>query len=639
MPVATDGVDSLAQRSTSVVVERDVMVPMRDGTRLAADVYRPALAGTAVSHPSPVLLLRTPYDKEHRAEVYAWPRQFARHGYVVVVQDCRGCFRSEGEVGFLWPEADDGFDTVAWIQAQPWCDGAVGTWGCSWESWTQTALAAAGASGVGAMIPTQSGASAHASSVRHGGALELRWIAWAFWHAATNVRGEPTRDATVEAALNSGAARFSEWLARWPMRPGTTQLAVVPPYERWALELLTHADYDERWEHPSVNPLAHLDEFTDAPTLLVGGWYDSYARSTFDLFEALAAAKRGPVKLLMGPWSHGLTAVGEPYAGDVWFGPDAMLDFAAVHLQWFDRWLRGVDNGVEREAPVRIFVMGGGPGTRGPGGRLYHGGRWRDEQTWPLARTRFTPYYLYEDGGLRADPPSAPESSTTFAFDPSRPVPTVGGQSSSFADLLPPPARVARASAADADVRLSEIVSGGGFDQRETPSLFGCEPPFLPLASRPDVLVFQTQPLEEEMEVTGPVAVHLWVASSAIDTDVTAKLIDVYPRSEAYPDGYALNLTDSILRLRYRDGSPTPSFLTPGAVVRVTITLYPTSNLFAIGHRIRLDVSSSNFPRFDVNPNTGDPLGTERHRAIAENTIFHDAARPSHVVLPVIPLG
>lgn len=185
--------------------------------------------------------------------------------------------------------------------------------------------------------------------------------------------------------------------------------------------------------------------------------------------------------------------------------------------------------------------------------------------------------------------------------------------------------------------RMRDIMAPGGYNQVEVTQFWGCTPPYLPLGSRPDVLVFQTRPLARDMEVTGPVDVRLWVASSAPDTDFTAKLIDVYPPSRWYPSGYALNITDSILRLRYRGGGDTAKAYTPGEVVEITITLYPTSNLFCAGHRLRLDISSSNFPRFDVNPNTGDPPGMERRRSGADNTLFHHAQRPSHVVLPVIP--
>jgi uncharacterized protein len=622
-----------------LVVERDLMVAMRDGVLLATDVYRPARDGAAIEGAGPVLLLRTPYDKRDKADALQWAHWFARRGYTTVVQDCRGCFGSEGDVGFLFPEADDGQDTVAWVRRQPWCDGRVGTWGTSWSSWAQTAMAAVGTEGLAAMVPNMSGFNAHSSSVRQGGAMELRFIAWAFWHAACNTQAQLKREPHVDAALNQGAARFRDWLTRWPIRRGATELALVPAYEEWAFELLTHADYDDWWRHPSVNPSAHLERFTDAPTLLVGGWYDSYARASFELFEALGAAKQGPIKLIVGPWVHGQTTVEQPFAGDVWFGHDAALDFAEVHLRWFDRWLKDEPNGAEDDAPLRIFVMGGGSGERGPEGRLRHGGQWRDEHEWPLARAVPTPFFLHGDGSLRREAPTAAEDATSFDFDPSNPVPTIGGSLSSLSEMRPLPPGVTSAQFSTMSERYVDIAVAGGFDQCEAEGFFGCDPPYLPLASRPDVLVFQTPPLERDVEVTGPLEVRLWVTSSAPDTDITAKLIDVYPPSPWYPRGYALNLTDSIVRLRYRDDPAQARPLAPGEVVEVTITLYPTSNLFVAGHRIRLDVSSSNFPRFDVNPNTGEPIGRERGRAVARNTVFHDAARRSRIVLPLVPLG
>lgn len=621
---------------TDVVVDRDVMVAMRDGVRLATDVYRPAPRPERSAAPLPVVLSRTPYDKTEADDGAGWARRFAREGYVAVVQDCRGCFRSEGEVDFLFPEADDGYDTVAWIRRQPWCDGRVGTLGTSWSGWAQTALAAAGAEGVAAMVPVMSGADGRTSSIRHGGAMELRWLAWAFWHSAANTQAELVARPWVTSALTGGPP-FGELLRRWPPRPGTTQLGdAAPAYERWALELLAHGDDDEYWRHPSVAPVAHLDTFTDAPTLLVGGWYDSYTRGTLELYQALSATKRGPVKVVVGPWTHG--QLEQPFAGDVWFGADAVFDGDAVHRRWFDRWLRDLPNGADDDSPVRIFVMGGGSGRPGPGGRLHHGGRWREEASWPLARTRYTPFHLHADGSLDRRAPDLPEASTTFRFDPSEPVPTIGGNVSSLAEIVPPPAGV-DPRLVPADDRNRDLVPPGGFDQMERADVFGCSPPYLPLATRADVLVFRTAPLEEALEVTGPVEVTLWVATTALDTDITAKLIDVYPPSPWYPRGYALNLTDSIVRLRYRNDARAPVETTPGEVVEVLVTLYPTSNVFAAGHRIRLDISSSNFPRFDVNPNTGEPLGRERGRVIAKTTVFHDSARPSRIVLPVVPTG
>jgi len=286
---------------------------------------------------------------------------------------------------------------------------------------------------------------------------------------------------------------------------------------------------------------------------------------------------------------------------------------------------------------VEIFIMGGGGGERTSAGRLFHGGRWRNEKEWPLARTEYTPFYLQSDG-LSPEKPEGADSSTTYRFDPSNPVPSLGGSVSALCDLLPSPAGVTDPAFTPRGGRIETLLKPGGYNQVEGPQYWGCTPPYLPLGSRPDVLVFETDPLERDMEVTGPIEVFLWVTSSAVDTDFTAKLIDVYPPSSWYPFGYSLNLTDSIMRLRFRNGyEHGEELLTPGDRVQVQITLYPTSNLFVAGHRIRLDVSSSNFPRFDVNPNTGDAIGTERRRQGADNTVFHCASYPSHIVLPIVP--
>jgi hypothetical protein len=280
--------------------------------------------------------------------------------------------------------------------------------------------------------------------------------------------------------------------------------------------------------------------------------------------------------------------------------------------------------------------MGGGAGNRTPTGRLNHGGRWRDEQEWPLARTDYQQYYLTADGSLQSEPPDVAASSTTYQFNPVDPVPSIGGNVSSLSDVRPLGLQLSSADYGAFGQRRHDLMVAGGFDQRERADLFGCKPPYLPLSSRADVLTFETPPLAAATEVTGPIVVALWVTSTAADTDFTAKLIDVYPPSPWYPNGYALNLTDSILRLRYREGNTEVPYQ-PGDIVKVEIELYPTSNLFAAGHRIRIDISSSNFPRFDVNPNTGDPLWRERRRRSCENTVFHDASHPSQVVLPVIP--
>ena len=250
-----------------VHLTENMPVPMRDGARMATDVYRPAHDGRPLTDRRPALLHRTPYNKTETEATSGQCRFFASRGYVVVNQDCRGCFGSEGDVNFLIPEAEDGVDTLAWIRKQEWCDGTVGAFGTSWSGWTQTAMAALGPEGLAAMVPNMSGADGHESSVRHGGALELRFLAWAFWHSAYNTQAALTAPPHVTPGLNLGAPRFSDWLERMPIRPGQTQLALVPPYEKWALEILTRADYDDYWKHPSVNPRAHWDRFPDMPIL------------------------------------------------------------------------------------------------------------------------------------------------------------------------------------------------------------------------------------------------------------------------------------------------------------------------------------------------------------------------------------
>ena len=619
-------------------VQENVMVPMRDGVELATDIYLPSQNGKPLTEKLPTLLYRTPYDKTTSERATSDGEWFARRGYVVVMQDCRGCFKSEGNVNFLLPEAEDGYDTMQWIARQSWSNGKTGTWGTSWCGWTQTAAAALGPEQLAVMIPNMSGSNAHSSTVRHGGAMELRFIAWAFWHSAGNTQAELKSDPHIDTALNFGANTFSDWLQRMPIRKGQTQLRLVPPYEEWAIELLTHSDYDNYWKHPSWAPSEHWQQFPDVPTLIVGGWYDSYTRATFENYIGLSSLKKGPIKVLVGPWIHGHETTEQSYSGNVEFGPDAALhNFRDIHLGWYDATLRGVGSAVDDQPPVRIFIMGGGGGYRAKDGKLYHGGHWRDENEWPLARTQYTPYYLHDDQRLQTAPPTKQEASIAYCYDPGNPVPSIGGGVSSHQDVGPMPAGLADPSVLHFAARAETVMQAGGFNQVESPEYFGCQPPYLPLSSRPDVIVFQTDLLQQNTEVTGPIDVTLWVSSTAKDTDFTAKLIDVYPPSTFYPLGYALNLTDSIIRLRYRKGPGVADFLEPGTIDKITITLYPTSNLFVAGHRIRLDISSSNFPRFDVNPNTGEKIGMNRRQVSADNTIYMDAKYPSQVILPIIP--
>jgi uncharacterized protein len=288
---------------------------------------------------------------------------------------------------------------------------------------------------------------------------------------------------------------------------------------------------------------------------------------------------------------------------------------------------------------VRIFVMGGGSGRRTAEGKLDHGGAWRDEWEWPLARRVETPYHLHADGSLSTERPEAGAEPRRFTFDPAHPVPTIGGLYCAVGELPAGGAGMEQAWSRFLSpvLRLRDVLTPGPADQKEAPEFFGSQEPYPRLSERPDVLVFQTEPLAEAAEVTGPMTVHLWVSSSALDTDFTAKLVDVHPANEDYPDGYDMLLNDSVIRCRYREGFDREVPLEPGVPVPVTITLPPTSNLFAEGHRIRVDVSSSNWPRLDVNPNTGEPIGRHTHQVVAEQAVYVDAERPSHIVLPVIP--
>lgn len=595
-----------------VACERNIMVPMRDGTRLATDLYLPAHAGTALPGPWPVILERTPYNKLN-ATIVGTAKFFARRGYAVVLQDVRGRYASEGEWYPFALEGEDGADTVDWIAGQPWCNGKVGTIGLSYSGSDQTALATLAPPALAAQFVSEGMSNYHTSAMRQGGAMELRFIIYAFQMATQSK--EALADPILRRTLEQARADVRMWLYRLPLRPGTTPLARVPSYERWAIDVLTHADYDEYWrQHRGYVADEYYEEHKDVPVCFLSGWYDSYARAVTDNYVALSRRKRGPIHLIMGPWVHGVAPIGQTFAGDVDFGPDAALDYDDLRLRWFDRWLKGLDTGVDRDPPVRIFVMGGGSGRRNFEGRLDHGGRWREEQEWPLARAVPTPFYLRAGGILTEEPPQEESSATIYRFNPADPVPTIGGNISVGYEVMP----------------------NGGYDQRGAPWVMGARDT-LPLAARSDVLVFQTPPLEADMEVTGPLEVRLWASSSAVDTDFTAKLIDVYPPNPDYPEGYALNIADSIIRARYRNSREHGELLTPGEIYEFRIIPYPTSNVFKRGHRIRLDISSSNFPRFDVNPNTGEPLGANRRWQVADNTIYHEAAHPSHIILPIVP--
>jgi hypothetical protein len=356
----------------------------------------------------------------------------------------------------------------------------------------------------------------------------------------------------------------------------------------------------------------------------------------------MARQNATPQRLVMGPWSHVGMRGEASYTGDVDFGPESRWGVEHYHreqLRFFDRWLKRSPTGVEDEPPVHLFVMGGGSGLKTPQGKLDHGGRWRREQAWPLARTRYTKFYLHGDGRLALNLPDEDAPPSSFTYDPGHPVPTIGGSLCGIMELAADDARMDPMwrKYLHPVTRLRDIVAIGPLHQQETPDVFGARPPYPLLADRSDVLAFETTPLAEAVEVTGSSIVELWVSSSAVDTDFTAKLVDVCPPNEDYPSGYHMNLVDSIIRTRYRNGWERAEFMELGQVYRVRIHLPPTSNLFQAGHRIRVDISSSNFPRLDLNPNTGEPVGRHTHTVVAHNWVYVDHSRHSHIVLPIIP--
>ena len=594
---------------SGVEIEKNVMIPMPHGIRLAADLYRPARAGKPVAGRFPALLTRTPYDKTGAS---GEGKFYAARGYVVVANDTRGRYASEGTWHGLIDDPEDGRAVVEWIARQPWSDGKVGTFGTSYPGGTQHALAEMNPPHLTTMVPIDSVSNCGICGMRHGGAFELRFMNWIFQTGAPNSKAALANPALRQALVESGR-RIRQHVDSLPVRTGTTPLRVVPEYEAWLVEAMQSGPEAPFWHIKGMSVVDHARDYADVPVLHVTGWYDSWTRQVTLNYKALAGAKKSPQRLVIGPWTHG--AQGSKVAGEVEFTADAAIDLLAFRLRWYDRWMRGIKNGVDDDPPVLLYIMGTGNDRRSGGGRLQHGGSWRPEKAWPLARAVATPYFFHADGSLSRLPPREKDSQTTYTFDPLHPVPTIGGNISSNQGLI----------------------TAGGYDQRPRDDTHAAGNR-LPLSERRDVLVFRTAPLESDLEVTGTVLVKLWVSSSAPDTDFTAKLIDEIPPNPDYPLGFDLNIGDSILRARYREGLDHQAApLNPGEIVPITITLYPTANVFKKGHRIRVDVSSSNYPRFDVNPNTGDPLGDYRRIVNADNTVHHDASHPSRVILPVVP--
>lgn len=574
----------MTESARAISVEFDVPATMRDGTVLRANVYRPAGAGRW-----PVLLTRLPYGKDlPLGSSVLDPVQAARRGYTVIVQDTRGRFRSEGEWRSLDAEGEDGFDSIAWAGQLPASDGQVGMYGASYFGYTQWSAAIEQPPALKAMVPYITWCDPLNGQSFRGGALELGTLAnWlllqGFDTVVRRLRADPRALAAAIAAL------VSEINALGPSGYASLPLREFAPLRRHPISSeyfyrLVESPLDRDLLGPAT--IAGKHERVDVPTFNVGGWYDIFLTDTIANFNAMRALGR-PTKLLIGPWTHGngVNPIGELNFG---FGAqlafiNAQTDFGSLQLRWFDHWLKGIDTGIMTEPPIKLFIMGANV--------------WRDEHEWPLVRAVETPFYLRAGGQLSRERP-AQEAPDCYAYDPAAPVPTVGG-----ALLMTPDFRA------------------GPRDQRS-------------IEQRPDVLVYRSEPLPRDTEITGPLRVSLWAISSAPDTDFVARLVDIYP------DGRSINLNDGIIRARYRDlrrdQVGQASLIEPGRPYQYDIDLWATSNLFKAGHRVGVQITSSSFPRWDRNPNTGHAFGADAELRVAQQQILHDAEHPSCIMLPVV---
>ena len=557
-----------------------VMVPMRDGVKLAMDVYLPVYRG---SGPFPVVLTRTPYNKGDCGDVSA--QYFAKHGYAALVQDERGRYESEGVYYWLvdnaWHERRDGYDTIEWAGKQSWSNGKVGTMGSSFTCANQFLTAPTKPPSLVAMFCGEFATNPYKDIYYAGGPLHMIMPTWLL------SQRELSKPLVENVPGHTGYLGTADSWNRWYDRKQETGRTFnVTMFSEMYQDLIDNPYYNDFWRMIAINE--HWTEI-DVPIFHFGGWYDRHVHGTVKHYNGIRTTG-GPratngQKLYIGPWTHGSGSRGTSLIGDIDFGHSAGIDYDALRKRWFDYHLKGINNGIMEEAPVQIFVMGENV--------------WRDEQEFPLSRAIMTDYYLsgtksqsidsLNDGSLQLEKPSN-ETPGSYVYDPRHPVPSIGG------DLFVQP--------------------NGARDHRDSDRLS---------------LTFTTGPLKQSMEVTGRPMVHFFASSTAVDTDWVVTVSDVHP------NGYSQILRQNILRARYREGDEKPVLMNPGSVYEFKISVYPFANLFKMGHRIRLTITSSSFPKWYPNGNTGREMNEDQPPIIATNTIYHDANNLSRITLPIIP--
>ena len=570
----------------TVAKQSDVPAKMRDGVTLLADVYRPTEPGTY-----PVILMRLPYNKATaQTYVYEAPAFYASQCYIVAIQDVRGQYASQGSFYPFRDEMHDGYDSVEWAAALPQSNGKVGMYGFSYVGATQWLAAVTQPPHLTAIAPAMTSADYFDGWSYEGGAWSLAFEElWPIQTLAL-VNARRTGEQSLVAKIVEATGKLPQTYTYLPLHDYPWLSPGVPAVAGYFYDWLAHDTWDDYWKQWSIRTRYGR---VQVPALNLDGWYDVFLDGAIENFvrmrkEGGSDVAKAAQRLVIGPYIH---LPWQRKVGEVDFGPEAVDPFDAMQVEWFDHWLKGKDNGVTSAPPVHVFVMGAN--------------RWRDAADWPIPGTRFTTFYLHSlgaansrfgNGDLDTEAPVGEEPPDRYRYDPADPVPSRGGHSCCTADVAPV----------------------GPFDQAE-------------IEQRADVLVYSTPVLETPVEVTGPISLTLFAASSAVDTDWTGKLVDVYP------DGRAINLNNGIIRARYRELLEHTSPITPGQIYKYLINIWPTSNVFLAGHRIRLEISSSNFPHYDRNPNTGHPFGVDAVMEPADQTVYHDAAHASFVTLPIIP--